>query len=310
MYFLFYHKGCKNVSTAMSLYWLGEVSLDWADDEVTRNLPQNAPIIGILHTISGSSWASRGFMRDAAKRGWRSCVLNRRGHSGMALRVIPHFSIMGNVDDTVLMVDRIRKNFPNNFVGLAGVSAGSGQVVSYIGREGDKAKINAATSLCPAWDISISFAYLQRKFPWLDKYITRGIQEHFLKPQRNQAALMAMPDVVEKAWTAKNLGEWMDYSAPLAGCKDLEHYYEENNPMQYFQGNRIPCLVLNALDDFLCLKENIRYDVKDQVMNYVLKITDEGSHIAYNEGFLAQGNYMHRITLDFFEAVMEEENSC
>ena len=217
---------------------------------------------------------------------------------------------MGNVDDTVLMVDRIRKHFPNNFIALAGVSAGSGQVVSYIGREGDKAKINAATSLCPAWDISISFACLQSKFPWLDKYIIRGIQEHFLKPQRNQAALMSMPDTVEKAWRANNLEEWMDFSAPLAGCKDLEHYYEENNPMQYFQGNRLPCLVLNALNDVLCLKEYIRYDVKDQVMNYVLKITDEGSHIAYNEGFLAQGNYMHRITLDFFEAVMEEENSC
>ena len=248
-------------------------------------------------------------MRYAAKRGWRSCVLNRRGHSGMTLRVIPHFSIMGNVDDTVLMVDRIRLHFPNNFVGLAGLSAGSGQVVSYIGREGDKAKVNVAASLCPAYDISTSFGHLQRKFPWLDRFLTRGIQEHFLKPPRNQPALMSMPETVEKAWKAKNLGEWMEYSAPLAGCNNLEHFYEENNPMQFFQGNRIPCLVLNALDDFLCLKENIRYDMKDQVMHYVLKLTDHGSHIAYNEGSFAQGNFMHRITLDFFDAVMEEDNS-
>ena len=44
------------------------------------------------------------------------------------IRVIPHFSIMGNVDDTVLMVESIRKKFPDNFLGLAGLSAGSGQV--------------------------------------------------------------------------------------------------------------------------------------------------------------------------------------
>ena len=88
----------------------------------------------------------------------------------MPLRVIPHFSIMGNVDDTVIMVDKIREKYPDNFVGLAGISAGSGQVVSYIGREGDKAKINVAASLCPAWDISSAFQKLQNTHPWLDRY--------------------------------------------------------------------------------------------------------------------------------------------
>ena len=266
-------------------------------------------MIGILHTITGGVSQSRGLMHYAAKRGYRSCVLNRRGHSGMALKVVPHFSIMGNVDDTVLMVDAMRKRHPENFIGLAGISAGSGQVVSYIGREGNAVKIDAATSLCPAWDISVSFAHLQRRYPWLDRYITKGIQDHFLKPARNQPALLTMPEVVEKSLTATNLGEWMDFAAPLAGCKNLDHYYEENNPMKFFQGNKIPCLVLNALDDFLCLKENIRYDVKDQVMNYVLSITDHGSHIAYNEGTFAQGNYMWRVTLDFFDAV-QLENTC
>ena len=73
--------------------------------------------------------------------------------------------------------------------------------------------------------------------------------------------------------------------------------------MQFFTGNKIPCLVLNALDDFISIKENIRYDVKDQVHNYVLSITDYGSHIGYNEGWFGTGNYMWRLTLDFFETV-------
>lgn len=89
----------------------------------------------------------------------------------MPLRVIPHFSIMGNIDDTVIMVDKIREKYPDNFVGLAGISAGSGQVVSYIGREGDKAKINVAASLCPAWDISSAFQKLHNTHPWLDRYV-------------------------------------------------------------------------------------------------------------------------------------------
>ena len=64
---------------------------------------------------------------------------------------------------------------------MAGISAGSGQVVSYIGREGDKAKINVAASLCPAWDISSAFQKLQNTHPWLDRYVRKVgmIQEFF-----------------------------------------------------------------------------------------------------------------------------------
>lgn len=270
---------------------------------VTSSLPKNAPVLGILPTITGSTRSQVGFMHYAAKRGWRACVLNRRGHSGIPLRIIPHFSIMGNVDDTVTMVDKMRKRYPNNFIALAGISAGSGQVVSYIGREGERVSINAAASLCPAWDLTEAFAHLGRKYPFVDRYITKGIKEHFLKPRRNQAALAEMPDVVENALRATTLVEFMAAAAPLAGCRNLEHFDEENNPMNFFLGNQTPCFVLNALDDFLCLKENIRYDVKDKVKNYVLSITNQGSHIAYNEGSFARGNYMWRVTLDFFDTI-------
>ena len=56
---------------------LGEVSIDWADDEISKNLPIEAPVLGILHTITGSARQNAGFMQYAARRGWRSCVLNR-----------------------------------------------------------------------------------------------------------------------------------------------------------------------------------------------------------------------------------------
>ena len=158
----------------------GEVSLDWANDEISKNLPNDAPILGILHTITGSARQNVGFMRYAASRGWRSCVLNRRGHSGMPLRV-PYFSIMGNVDDTVLLVNQMRQRYPDNFIGLAGISAGSGQVVSYIGRESSNVSVNVAASLCPAWDISSAFQHLQQRHPWVDRYVTRGIVNHFLR---------------------------------------------------------------------------------------------------------------------------------
>lgn len=280
----------------------GEVSVDWADDDVTRTLPAHAPVLGILHTITGNSKACAGFMRFAASRGWRSCVLNRRGHSGMPLRV-PKFCLLGNVDDTVAMVDRIRKEQPQSFIALAGISAGSGQVVSYIGREGRSVPIGAAASLCPSWDCTKSFEYLQQRYPAMDRLTTRKVQDFFLRSPENQDALSTMPDAVTEALKAKTLGEFVPAAAPFAGCRDVDQFFEENNPMEFFAGNQTPCLVLNALDDFLCVKENIRLDRVDQVRNYACLITACGSHAAYTEGLFGEGNYMWRVTLDFFDAV-------
>ena len=49
--------------------------------------------------------------------------------------------LVGNVDDTEIMVEHIKRKFPNNFIGLAGFSAGSAQVISYIGQKGEKVKV-------------------------------------------------------------------------------------------------------------------------------------------------------------------------
>jgi len=284
----------------------GEISIDWADDDITRALPDSAPVLGILHTITGSSKEQFRFMHYAASRGWKSCVLNRRGHSGMAVRVIPHISIIGNVNDSILLVDQIRQKYPDNFIGLAGISAGSGAVVSYIGKEGDKVKIDAAASLCPMWDLTNGFKNLKKLYPWVDSVVTKSVIDMFLNKPRNQLALSKMPDVVSYAKESKSMEEFMDRAAPLAGCDNLEQYGLEYDPKHQLSGNRIPCLILNALDDFLCVKENIRYsDVENKFSNYILSVTEKGSHIAYNEGFFGTGNYMWRLTIDFFETVKE-----
>ena len=67
---------------------------------------------------------------------------------------------------------------------------------------------------------------------------------------------------------------------------------------------------MNALDDPICPKECTRYDLMCNLKNYVFKVTDCGSHVAYNEGSFAQNNFMYRITLDFFDAVIAENNIC
>ena len=204
------------------------------------------------------------------------------------------------------MVEDIHTNHPDSFIALAGISAGSGQVVSYIGREGGKTPIGAAASLCPAWDIRKSWRILQERYPKMDRMILESVRSYFIEKDCNAPALASLPDAVAATKRAQTLDEFMQAAVPFAGCSSMEQYFKENNPMEYVLGNKTPTLVLNALDDFLCVKENINLDLIDTGLNYALMVTDEGSHIGYTEGALGQGNFMWRVSLDFFEAVREE----
>jgi predicted alpha/beta-fold hydrolase len=60
----------------------GTVSIDWA---ACPGLPDSAPVVIFLHTITGSATETGHFLRAATRRGWRSCVFNRRGHAGLSL---------------------------------------------------------------------------------------------------------------------------------------------------------------------------------------------------------------------------------
>ena len=55
-------------------------------------------------------------MRAASARGWRCCALTRRGHGGLGLRTA-RFSVHGSVEDTRIMVEEVRRDYPDVFIG-------------------------------------------------------------------------------------------------------------------------------------------------------------------------------------------------
>ena len=95
-------------------------------------------------------------MRTATSRGWRSCVFNRRGHAGLGL-TSPRFNVVGDPEDTRLMVARVRARHPaSSYLAMVGISAGCGLLMSYLGSE-IKSDVRAAVALCPVYDIGRAF---------------------------------------------------------------------------------------------------------------------------------------------------------
>lgn len=279
----------------------GTVSIDYA--ECPGEILDTAPIVIFLHTITGSAKETGYFMRYAVERGWRTCVFNRRGHAGLHL-TSPSFNVMGESRDTAAQVEAVRKRFPDSsYLAMVGISAGSGLLVTYLGKEGDRTPVQAAASLCPAYDITRAFSRLSMNYPSVDKHILGSMKRLFLKP--NLSILNdKSPEALQDCSAATTIHEFLHAHWPFSGAGSLEEYWAENNPMEWVDKVARPTLIVNAEDDMVCLAENIREDIVAALPGALLLRTQKGSHIAFNEGIFGTGNYLSRVTMDFLDAAM------
>ncbi|MEM7184270.1 MAG: alpha/beta fold hydrolase [Spirochaetota bacterium] len=272
----------------------GSVCIDIAESE---ELQETSPIVFFLHTITGSSQTTNGFVKYALRRGWRAIVLNRRGHEHSLTS--PKFNLMGDIDDTIAMIRQGKSLFPQaSYAAAIGISAGSGQVVSYIGRQREKVDISAAVSICPAYDVSTAFTNLDTSYPKVSALLLKRVKKYFLE---NNRQILQKQSGFEESLRATKLQEIFQSLSSLAGAEDWQDYLTKNNPMAHYKGNQIPCLVLNSLDDPVCVKDNIP-DLREK--NYAVVLTRYGSHVAYAEGISGFGSWMERVSMDFLDTCM------
>lgn len=295
----------------------GEVAVREIVPDDAAALPQDAPVLLILHTITGTVSDEVELAKHAYRRGHRPVLLCRRGHFGKPLAT-PNFNIMGNAEDTHLMVKHVRAKYPRSFLGAAGISAGSGQVVSYIGQQGSFLKrdmaagqlhplngaptphlVDAAVSLCPAYAVDSAFMNVTRDSPAIATLLLRQLKAFFVASNKHVFEGAVGYDA---AMNSTTLRDFMQHTAGMTGHASYEAFLKTSCPMQHFYTNTVPCLILNAADDPLCVESNIRYDLAGCTDNYALAVTPRGSHVAFREGLLGGGCYMHDAAIDFLDA--------
>ena len=89
----------------------GEIAVDWhapVSEHQRVALADDAPVIAVMHTLTGTSRDFAGFARYASARGFRVAVLLRRGHLGRPLAT-PRFNLLGGVDDLDAHVRAVRR---------------------------------------------------------------------------------------------------------------------------------------------------------------------------------------------------------
>jgi len=273
----------------------GTVSIDFADDD---QLPHDSPFVIFLHTITGSAYETGHYMRYATRRGWKSCVFNRRGHAGVSL-TSPSFNVMGDASDTKAQVDFVKEKYPTSYLAMVGISAGSGLLFTYMGKMGGDTPVRTAAALCPAYDIRRAFR-LAENYPMADRHIVESMKRLFID-QNTQILCSKSQETYEACSDASTVHDFVRSHYPFAGFETLEEYYENCNPMEWVGKIMRPVLIVNSEDDIVCLAENIREDIVRSHPGALLLRTKKGSHISFNEGIFGTGCYLSRITMDFLD---------
>jgi len=200
--------------------------------------------------------------------------------------------------------------YPGAWLGMVGLSAGSGLLVSYLGKYASSTPIQAACSICPAYDISSAFSAIGNT-PFgrvCESHILASMKDLFLLSNRKiltQHNPLAFRDCLQ----APSVHEFIERHIPFALSTTAEaqqsqvlDYMTASNPMKWVHLIRTPLLVLNAEDDLVCLKENIREDLAVSTPGIILVVCEHGSHLGFNDGMWGQGCFMTRLTLDFLDA--------
>eukprot|EP01047_Picozoa_sp_COSAG01_P080842 COSAG01_NODE_15880_length_1289_cov_1.017647_1_plen_224_part_01 len=137
----------------------GMVGLDWMRrPHGSLNDGSRRPVFVVLPGVTSKSddLASRNFALAATERGWRSCVVLRRGHD-LPLST-PQINLFGSAADVHEIVLHIAKICPGAPIALLGISGGSATAIRYA-REchlaGRHEHLVCCIGVSPGYDISI-----------------------------------------------------------------------------------------------------------------------------------------------------------
>lgn len=272
----------------------GTTALHWLGSE----LPEQMPTLVVLHTITGSPQSMRAFMRDMRRlTGWRVVLCERRGHGELPL-TSPRFNTMGDTGDLREQLLLISARYPDSPLYAAGVSAGTGLLVRYLGEQGEDTPLRGAFAYCPGYDIQVAFA--RSRAPY-SRVMARRLVHQFVTP--NREALSAWPSLAQLEG-AQSLDEFHQHLYECAGYPSWQAYLESCNPVAVMERISVPLLVLNAEDDPVCVADNVRehQEAMARMPRTLLAITSRGSHCAYLSGLTARP-WAHHLAAEFLQAV-------
>jgi len=259
--------------------------------EVNVHIPQNANSgLIILHGLEGS--ADRYYVSklavEAISQNMAVFGLNFRS-CGSRMNKKRRFYHSGDTGDLMVLIDYVKKTYPELKLNLAGFSLGGNVTQRYLA-ENQKNPIEKAATISAPFDLKACSMAMQRGFNRV--YEIRFLRKLLKKLEEKRVHYPDMPE-----FSGKTLYDFDDQiTAPLHGFNSAEDYYERCSATSVIKHIQTPLLVVHALEDPICPFEVIPENELNDHQYISTYFTKEGGHV----GFLTKPqNLIQRKIIEF-----------
>lgn len=298
----------------------GLVGLDWYKwQDCTKRLPPKAPVLLIMHGITGSSRDGYITCLCAAvfSEGWRPVAMTYRGCGDLPLEAPMVYSAV-DTSDIHAAVLHIQRMYPEAPLLLAGFSLGAMLVTKYLAdiesgalqpADGAGTKPVAAVALSSPFDIGQAWKRLALA-SWIDPafWIQSAVVFRWMLYVRRHGKMLSRIAAFDKKALLKSrtmVAIDQSLTCKVLGYQEVDKYYRDASSFQYIQHIHTPCLFIVSTDDPFVRDLPIGECRKNQ--HTVLLVTRHGGHCAHLQGLLPFGrSYIDDCTVTFLRAMLDE----
>lgn len=234
----------------------------------------------LVHGLGGSH-ASPYMQRLAAKLtrvGIRAFRLDMRGH-GLGYSLAQQPGHAGRSEDTRAAVLEIAKQCPGSPVTVVGVSMGGNIVLKMLGESGEVAvgQVDSAVAVAPPIALAECCRGMMRRE---SRIYSRAFTKALIRQVKARRRFIPRLNDIPLAPVPKSLWEFDDrFTAPLAGFRNADEYYERSSSAPLLARIAVPTLVLSAADDPIVpvsIFHQARYSPTTKLL-----LTEHGGHVGY-----------------------------
>ncbi|GFO34801.1 abhydrolase domain-containing protein 3 [Plakobranchus ocellatus] len=287
----------------------GVIKLDWVEnDDHSRTSKDLRPTILLLPGLTGNSSESYilHMVEDATAMGYRSVVFNNRGTCGTPLKT-PRTYCASKSDDTALVIDHIKKRYPDAPLMGIGISLGGMILFNYMAHYGSTARLCAAMCFSVNWNVFKGIESLETPINYhlfnrvLAKALCGLVEMHSDVLEKHED--LEIPHIL-KSQTIRDFDE--RFTSKVFGYESLDHYYEDASLHTKIHALGKPVVCLSAGDDPFSPAHSVPLKDAETNDNIAIVLTSHGGHIGFLEGTLPRHrSYMYRWMRQFVPAMFE-----
>ena len=253
----------------------------------------NQPLVILLHGLTGSSQSGyiKGLQQALLEQGLRSAALNFRGCSG-EYNDSSRCYHSGETGDIDFLYRTLRAREPQTPMAAVGFSIGGNVLLKWLGEQGAKLQLFAATAVSVPLVLSACASKLDSGFSKIYRAsLLRELKDYVRLKQVHLESL----GKTEEAELLRQIGDLEDIKsfwqyddrviASLYDFANVADYYQRSSSRQFLQAIRVPTLLIQAADDPFMTPEVIP-ELKELSASVFLEITEAGGHV----GFIAGNN--------------------